>query len=216
MSFINLHTHRKPQSPQEFCIRNAYFPKQMESIADLGYKVSVGIHPWFAETSVVDFEVRMERLLACSTVIAMGEIGLDRVKKVSFAKQIAIFEQQLFFAEKYKMPVILHCVNALSDIFPYLKKTSVPFIFHQFEGNIIQLKQLLPYPAFFSFGKNLFHSPKSQEVFRSVPVNRYFLETDTANIRIEKVYEQAALLKNMSMEMVEKQVFSTFAEHLKQ
>ncbi len=214
MPYINLHTHRKPQSSEEFCIRNAYFPSKIANIAHLPYAVSVGIHPWFSEKKVADFEARMEALLACKNVVALGEIGLDRVKNVPFSPQIEVFEQQLFFAEKYKKPVILHCVKAISDIFPYLKNTKVPFIFHQFDANETQLQQLLPYSAYFSFGKNLFTSAKSQQVFKIVPDNRYFLETDIAPIRIEKVYAQAALLKNISENAVKEQVFANFVAQI--
>lgn len=208
--YLNIHTHRKPQSPQEFCIRNAFFPKRIESISHLPYAVSVGIHPWFAGEKVMGFAEKMDSFLAMEKVIAVGEIGLDRVKNVPFSQQIEVFEQQLFFAEKYQKPVILHCVKAISDIFPYLKKTKVPFIFHQFDGNETQLKQLLPYPAYFSFGKNLFTSAKSQHVFTLIPENRYFLETDVAAIRIEKVYKQAALLKNISEEKIKEQILNTY------
>ncbi len=208
--YLNLHTHRKPQSPQEFCIRNAFFPKRIESISHLPYPVSVGVHPWFSGEKVMDFTQKMEAFLAMKNVIAVGEIGLDRVKNVPFSQQVEVFEQQLFWAEKYQKPIILHCVKAISDIFPYLKKTKVPFIFHQFDGNERQLAQLLPYPAYFSFGKNLFTSPKSQNMFNLVPENRYFLETDIAAIRIEKVYAQAALLKNISEENVKAQVHNNF------
>lgn len=208
--YINLHTHRKPQSSQELCIRNAFFPKRIDSISHLPYAVSVGIHPWFAEEKVRDFSQKMEAFLAVENVVAVGEIGLDRVKNVPFSQQIEVFEQQLFFAEKYQKPVILHCVKAISDIFPYLKTTKVPFIFHQFDGNEKQLQQLLPYPAYFSFGKNLFVSVKSQTVFKAVPENRYFLETDIAAIRIEKVYAQAALLRNISEEKVKEEIVNTY------
>lgn len=214
MLYFNLHTHKKPQSPQEKCIRNAYFPAQIGNIAHLPYQISVGIHPWFAAEKNVNFVEKMEAFLALENVVAIGEIGLDRVKNVSFSLQIATFEAQLFFAEKYQKPVILHCVKAISDIFPYLKKSAVPFIFHQFDGNEVQLKQLLPYPAYFSFGKNLFNAPKSQNVFKAIPDNRYFLETDTAALRIEKVYQQAALLKHISEEKVKAQICNNVTQQI--
>lgn len=193
--YLNLHTHRKPQSEKEVLIRNAFFPKKISTISHLPYLLSVGIHPWFAEKIVADFAEKMQALLALKQIVAVGEIGLDRAKNVPFEAQIAVFEAQIALAEQYRKPVILHCVKALSDIFPYLKKTNVPFIFHQFEGNTKQLAQMLPYNAYFSFGKNLFNSPKSQTTFAATPANRYFLETDIAAIRIENVYKQAAFLR---------------------
>jgi len=211
-SFINIHTHRKPQIAKEFVVRNAYLGCSADTISNLPYAVSVGLHPWHLHTmTVTECADRLIELAALEKVWAIGEIGLDKAIETPMSKQIAYFEAQLDIARAVQKPIIIHAVRTYQELLPYLKKTRIPFIFHQFAGNKQQAAELLKYPCFLSFGKNL-TEPKSSEAFQSTPNHQIFLETDTtAQFRIDDIYKLAAELKDIDIDELKSIVFHNFA-----
>ncbi len=210
--FINIHTHRKPQLPNEFVVRNAYLGCSADTLNNLPYAVSVGLHPWFLDSMTVnECSDRLMDLAVLDKVWAIGEIGLDKAIETPISKQIPYFEAQLDIARALQKPVIIHAVRTYQELLPYLKKTRIPFIFHQFAGNKQQAAELLKYPCFLSFGKNL-TEPKSAEAFQSTPHSNIFLETDTSSeFQIDKIYKLAADLKEMDVDELKSIVFHNFA-----
>jgi TatD DNase family protein len=212
-SFVNIHSHRKPRLENEFVIRNAYLTLSNERIQNLPYTVSVGLHPWhLSQMTVNECSDKLIELASSEKVLAIGEIGIDRAIDTPIQKQLSYFEAQLNVARALQKPVIIHAVRSYGDLVPYLKKTKVPFIFHQFQGNEQQAKELLKYNAFLSFGKNLFES-KSEQTFKSIPLEHIFLETDTAHhLHIADVYRKAAELKELHIDELKSIVFHNFAQ----
>ncbi|MES2576956.1 MAG: TatD family hydrolase, partial [Bacteroidota bacterium] len=68
---------------------------------------------------------------------------------------------------------------------------------------------------YISFGKYLLLNKELETVFKSVPDNRFFLETDTVEEGIEAVYELAAKYKGVSVKEIQKLVNSNFLEVFK-
>ncbi|WP_304066085.1 TatD family hydrolase [Pedobacter glucosidilyticus] len=209
--FINIHTHKKAFSPQEWILRNAFLVLKPQELNVLNYSVSVGLHPWFV-TEVKDVSNKLASYLKIENVFAIGEIGLDRVNGPDLELQKQVFQKQLAIAEAYQKPVIIHAVKAYADIIPYLKRFKMPFILHGFNGNLQQLKQLISYPqVYFSFGKDLLKPDcKAYQAFQEVPANRFFLETDTAPLQIQEIYHQAAKIRKIDIAQLKKQVFYNF------
>ncbi|POY36244.1 hydrolase TatD [Solitalea longa] len=209
--FIDIHTHKKPKAG-EWALRNGFHFLQPENIQKLGYNVSVGVHPWLVEKVIWDaIYFRLNESLKHPNVLAVGEIGLDRAIDIPIELQKKHFESQLVFANRFNKPVIIHAVKTYTEFIPYLKQSQIPFIFHHFAGNEFELKQLLNYNTYFSFGKLLFRAAKTKDIFKNIPLNRLFLESDTAPISIEQVYEKAAELKNMKVIELKENVFHNFA-----
>lgn len=204
----NIHTHRRPQSPTEKVIRNAYIPTQT---ANLPYDISVGLHPWFIRDN---WREEVEKIAALSlhpNVKAIGETGLDRFITTDFSLQSDVFAAHIALAGQVQKPLIFHAVRTYADFPFFLKKLNVAGIFHGFEGNLEQTKKLMTYPIYFSFGKNIIRpSTKIQEVIAYLPIDRIFLETDTAPIRIEKVYEKMAEIKGINSEMLKEQIRNNY------
>ena len=215
--FINIHSHRKPQSEEEWVLRNAFHVLDEHKISKLNYAVSVGLHPWHINADFEQNIAHIESLLHLNNVLALGEIGLDRAIDTDFELQKHIFEIQLKLAEQYKKPVIVHAVRAYSDLMPYLKKTKIPFILHQYRGNEIQTKQLVPLEnVFFSFGKDLIKkTEKAVTTFKEIPLNKIFLETDVTNHDIRDVYRKASELKKNSVEDLKHRIYQNFTELFK-
>lgn len=212
-SFINIHTHHKPRLPEEFVIRNAYLKLHTEQIQNLPYTVSVGLHPWhLVQMTVNECADRLIEIASSNKVLAIGEIGIDRAIDIPVTTQTAYFDAQLNVARALQKPIIIHAVRSYGDIIPFLKKTKVPFIFHQFQGNEQQAKELLKYNAFLSFGKNLFE-PKSEQTFKALPLESIFLETDTAHhLHIADIYRKAAELKQLHIDELKSILFNNFAQ----
>ena len=207
--FINIHTHGKAHSANEWVLRNAFSVLSPAQIQKLPYAVSVGIHPWMAKEYALQ---HIESTLDLSNVLALGEVGLDRINGPGLSVQSEAFSAQLQLNVEYNKPVLLHIVKAYSDIIPFIKKYPFPFIFHQYQGNEQQTVQLLKYPqVWFSFGKDLTGGrPNVEAVFQSLPLDRIFLETDTSSRKIEEIYASAAGLKNVPIEVLKARIFETF------
>lgn len=210
--YINIHTHYKPRNENELITRNAYLRLTPGQVTALPYKISAGLHPWHLRSmSIRECGDKLIELASLENVFAIGEIGIDRSIDIPVPTQLAYFDTQLNIARALKKPVIIHAVKSYSDLVPYLKKTKVPFIFHQFNGNEQQAKELLKYHCVLSFGKNLF-SEKAQQVLRQIPDSGFLLETDTApGLTIQEVYEQAAKVRQWGTDELKSVLFHTFA-----
>ena len=88
----------------------------------------------------------------------------------------------------------------------------MPWIMHGYNGNIQITEQLAKWGIFFSFGKSLFNeNSKSVESLRYLPLEKIFLETDEFEGEIEQIYEKAASLKSISVEVLKTEVRNNFS-----
>lgn len=95
----------------------------------------------------------------------------------------------------------------------HVKKNSnlqSPFIIHGFSKNIPLVKQLLNQDFYLSFGKYLLRNPEMESVFKYVPDDKIFLETDTISESLEEVYIFAAKCKNISLEEMKEIVWNNY------
>jgi TatD DNase family protein len=192
---FNAHSHRKPTGPREWVCRNAFHFLNKESIEALPYPVSVGLHPWFAESLNSTLENQLRSLPDNRNVVALGEVGLDKARSVDWKKQMEAFEFQFELSQEKRLPLILHCVKAYYDLIPFCKKSKVPVLFHGFRGNKDILSRLSEIDTvFFSFGTDLINHSGVQGIIRETPVDRILLETDSSPVSIERIYLEAARL----------------------
>ncbi len=61
-----------------------------------------------------------------------------------------------------------------------------------------------------SFGKYLLRNPELKAVFKSVPNDKFLLETDTCEETIESVYALATRYKGLTLEEMQQQVEENF------
>lgn len=214
MEFFNLHTHRFTNQPGVLQLVNQY---PWEFDATIPY-YSIGIHPWFIveERLESDFEI-LESKLQDANCLAVGECGLDKRIEVPMELQQMVFEKQLLLAQQYQKPVVIHCVAAFQELIEIIKKLkiTVPIVIHGFSKSEQLAKQLLDNGFYISFGKYLLLNPELELVFKSMPNDRFFLETDTVEEGIEAVYELAAKYKGISMEEMQNLVNDNFANVFK-
>ena len=209
MEFFNLHTHKWTNEPDVLELVNQY-PQEFDATIPF---YSIGIHPWYIVEDRIEADlITIESKLQESNCLAVGECGLDKRIEIPLDLQELVFEKQLLLAEKYQKAVVIHCVAAFQEVIAIKKRLniSVPMIIHGFSKNTQVAKQLLDNGFYISFGKYLLLNPELQTVFESIPNDRFFLETDTLDKKIEEVYALAANYKEMSIEVLKQIINENF------
>ncbi|MBL0102588.1 MAG: TatD family hydrolase [Bacteroidetes bacterium] len=205
LHYINIHTHSHENRPHNRTIENIM--ENFQSM-DAARNYSAGLHPWYLKAETAEENYRMlESVAKENHVLAIGECGLDKVCETDFHLQLIYFAKQVQLANQVNKPLIIHCVRAYDEVLKTLKDEAVkvPVIFHGFNKSVDLARQLVNAGFYLSFGKHLLNE-NTMTTFKSVPENRYFLETDDAIVKIEDVYKAAADARSKSIESIIEQV----------
>lgn len=168
-----------------------------------GVYATVGIHPLYVNTGVVEMKLDKEefnsekqdivfdyfkykKIAENKKVVAIGEIGLDywykpkttAKKEIFKQKQEQIFVKQIELANELNLPVILHCRMAFNDVFKILQKfKNLKGVFHCFTGNPEEAKKVLGLGFYLGFNGIIFKKDLNQ-VIKNTPLDKILLETD--------------------------------------
>ncbi len=209
MQYFNLHTHSYSNQEDVVELVNQY----PQEFTDTFPNYSIGIHPWFIEEDRIEADLAIiESKLKEPNCLAVGECGLDKRIEIPFELQQTVFERQLLLAEQYQKPVVIHCVAAFQELIAIKKrlKISIPFVIHGYSKNEQLAKELVANGCYISFGKYLLRLPQLESVFRAMPNDRFFLETDTDEQTIQEVYALAAQYKGLSVAQIKELVNTNF------
>lgn len=156
--------------------------KQISNNYDSVY-YAVGIHPDDCESFDSS---KLEQYLKSKDrkLVAVGEIGLDYFhNKNNKQKQINTFSSQIDLANKYHLPVIIHCREAYGDCLDVLKSNppQYGFVFHCFSGSLEFAKIVISMGGKISFtGSVSFNNAHNlHEVAKNIPLDSFFFETDS-------------------------------------
>ncbi|MFV0544738.1 MAG: TatD family hydrolase [Bacteroides sp.] len=146
----------------------------------------IGLHPTSVNESYEnELNVIKERLENPNSFIGIGEIGLDLYwDKTFLEQQIVSFRQQVIWAIKYHLPIVIHSREAFPYIYKVLepyKETALRGIFHSFTGTKEDALQLMEFEHFV-FGINgvvTFKNSTLKEALEIIPIDRIVLETDS-------------------------------------
>ncbi|MBN2213406.1 MAG: TatD family hydrolase [Bacteroidales bacterium] len=212
MKFIDIHVHKHYEDNKSVLLINL-FPTDADKINPARF-YSIGLHPWYVNQETLTKDLgTIVQALSNSNVLAIGEAGLDKNIEVPYIDQLKAFEQQLDIAEKYKKPVIIHCVKAYDDILSIRKKSnqSIPWIIHWFNASEQIAVELVKKNCYLSFGKMLFkENSRAFRVFMNLSLNKVFFETDDTGISISQVYSKAAQVRNISLSALQKHIKNNF------
>ena len=212
-AFIDIHTHKIKSCDNLIQIVNLDLNRPCP---ERGY-FSYGIHPWTLDDA--DFQAEkalqtLEEKLKLPQVLALGEAGLDKMHNASFERQIELFERQIELSEALQKPMILHDVKSHNEIIALRKKHKAqqPWIVHGFNGTEQDIQQLTGQGMYLSVGEALLHPErKIYKSFKFIDLDFLFLETDMAEIGVEKVYEAAAKLLEIDLPTLRTRIFANFA-----
>ena len=211
--YIDLHKHGTDSASETVTVHSL-------DLADIAAQIelprfcSVGRHPWHAAAgwSTAD-GLALDAALARPLCIALGEVGLDRVKGPEFDLQLKVLEAQLDVTARRGMPVIFHCVRAHADLMQLRKRrdTGDPWIIHGFGGHGELALQLLRMDFFLSFGTALLSvGAKAREALTQVPLDRLFLETDESGLDAAVIYRTVSNVLGLPIADLQKIISANF------
>lgn len=145
----------------------------------------IGMHPEHANCYDEQFEKFVMQNATNPKVIAVGEIGLDYYwNKENKEQQKQVFLSQLKLAHAVKLPVVIHCREAIGDLITLLtqnrKLLEFSGVVHCFSESVESYKLLKKLGLKFSFGGVITfkNSVNAKTLLQAVDINDILLETD--------------------------------------
>lgn len=145
---------------------------------------TVGYHPEFAKTtSLHDLDV-LETYLNYDKIVGVGEIGLDyHYNKDDKQEQIDLFKKQIFLAQKYKKPIVVHSRDAAEDTYDILSENlnGNKCIMHCYSYSVQMAYKFKKLGIKFGAGGTLTfkNNRKTVEVVSDLNLTDFVLETDS-------------------------------------
>jgi TatD DNase family protein len=150
-------------------------------------RATVGIQPnevAAAESTAWDEVVR---LVTHSTVVALGETGLDRHwDRTPFPQQEEFFARHLDLARQHTLPVVIHCREAEADVVRMLRANferhgPVKGVMHSFTGDTATMEACVAMGLYISFAGMVTYknAQNLRDVAKQVPLDRLLIETDS-------------------------------------
>ncbi len=206
--WIDIHTHTFRQESGVLSVYNVIYGNEKKRSP---ISFSIGVHPWYIPGEI-DWK-RLEDIVARPECLAVGEIGMDRIKSnESQERQEAVFLAQVELANRYGKPVIIHCVRCFDRLSALRKYGRTPWIIHGFDKKDTLMRQLIAQGFWLSFGKALL-SNDNQAFVRSVErvdLDKIFFETDDSDRDIRDIYAAFARMRGISPENLRERVFDNF------
>jgi len=149
---------------------------------------ALGLHPVYLDQHRDGHLKDLERLIAETRPVAVGEIGLDFfLPELDRARQQALFEAQLAIARTAGLPVLIHARKSHDQVLATLRRIRVPGgIAHAFSGSLDQARQYLDLGFCLGFGGMLTfeRSRKIRALARALPLEAIVLETDAPDLTV--------------------------------
>lgn len=148
-------------------------------------RLALGLHPTdLSENWREDLDT-MEKLLP-GKFAAIGEVGIDLYHDTSMrAEQRQAFARQIGWAQRFHLPVIIHCREGLDDTLEVLSAATgelPPLVFHSFTGTADDVHRIRNVcdPWFGINGVVTFkNAPLLREALPEIGLDRILLETDS-------------------------------------
>ena len=195
MNCFDIHTHRIPPYPDQAIVSVDVMSLPLSgSIAH----ASIGIHPWHLKEDDADISLKtLQEAIENPRIVAIGEVGLDKLKGPSIDIQTAVFRQAIALSELHELPLIIHCVRAFNELLQLKKKFAPkqPWIVHGFRGKETVARELLRHGCWLSIGAHF-----QEEALRIIPLQRLFIETDESEESIENICQQVATSRGVAPE----------------
>lgn len=198
MEFFDFHHHKKnmPNGIYNLGLR-----------ADpVNFPYSIGIHPKDIDPADIEGQFRWLESNITADCFAVGECGLDSFAETDLKIQEDVFLRQIRLANEIRKPVIIHCVRKFYEVISLKKYAEQPMIIHGFNKKQSIADDLLRHNFYLSFGKALLYNLSLQHIFKSIPAERIFLETDNEDFNIGELYDKASELRGISTEKMNKQI----------
>ena len=145
---------------------------------------SEGMNAALAETEGMPYACKKH--IAKAPIIGIGEVGLDLYwDDTHKSEQMEVVESQLQWAEKYRLPLMIHSRNAHAELMEIMERhrsSNLTGVFHCFTGTPDEARDLLSFPGFMLGIGGVVTFKKStlrETIKEAVPLSRIVLETDS-------------------------------------
>lgn len=185
-----------------------------------GIYCAIGIHPHNAKDWSEGTQQQVKRLLQSSPKVkAVGEIGLDyHYMNSPKEAQLIAFRDQLIIAQELKLPVVVHCREAIGDVWTIVEHMRPErMVLHCCTEAWDDVKPLVEMGYMLSF-TGIATYPSSDEIrktIRECPLDHMMIETDAPYLApvphrgkrnepayVKEVAKVIAGIKGVSMEEV--------------
>ena len=145
---------------------------------------SEGMNAALAETEGMPYACK--KRISKAPIIGIGEVGLDLYwDDTHKSEQMEVLESQLQWAEKYRLPLMIHSRNAHAELMEIMERhrsSNLTGVFHCFTGTPDEARDLLSFPGFMLGIGGVVTFKKStlrETIKEAVPLSRIVLETDS-------------------------------------
>ena len=142
-----------------------------------------GLHPCSVKKNYQQQLESIYKSIPNRKIYAIGEIGIDLFwDKTTLTIQKKAFEQQINWAKKLELPVVIHCREAFDEVFEILdsnKDDKLRGIFHCFTGNENQAKRAVDLNFHLGIGGVVTYKKSGLDTFlQRIDPSHLVLETD--------------------------------------
>lgn len=199
------------------CTEKAEVEKGLELAAKYPWVTqAAAVHPHDVEKEGQPYFDFVQQCAEQKKLVAIGETGLDYYyMRAPREVQQEFFKKHLQLAIKHHLPVIIHCRDAFTDLFPILDsdhKQQSPLILHCFTGTLVDARHVLDRGGYISFsGVVTFKKSEAlREVIKIVPLDKLLIETDAPYLAPQshrgKINQPAFIVETAEMVAVMKGV----------
>ncbi len=144
-------------------------------------KIGIGIHPWYISpnSTLTSITEKLEAAILEYQPDFIGETGLDKLKP-EFDLQQEIFYIHLQLAQKYNLPLVIHCVRAYNELLAILSKfTTLRGMVHAYNANSETAKQLAKKDMLLGIGSIILNeNSQLSKSIEKIPLEQLLIESD--------------------------------------
>ena len=144
----------------------------------------LGLHPCDVKANWQDELSSIEAAIPQHKIYAIGEIGIDLYWDKTFLdQQIQAFKIQIGWAKKLKLPIVIHCRDAFSEVYQVLQEEQgddLRGIFHCFTGTLEQAQKVIDVGFFLGIGGVVTYKNSGlDKIVQQIDLKHIVLETDS-------------------------------------
>jgi len=149
-----------------------------------GYCIPMmGLHPCSVREDYREVLAQLRPWLDKRPYAAIGEIGIDLYwDKSTFGYQVEAFEEQLRWADQYRLPVSIHSRDSTREVIDVLQANRpilTDGVMHCFTGTVEEAMEVIDLGFFLGFGgSSTYKNTTLVPVIEQIPLESIVLETD--------------------------------------
>ena len=158
----------------------AEVPSLLEVCNNHGLYYALGVHPWFVDADITQLYDVLLAKVQQNQPVAIGEIGLDKIRGADLALQLEAFKCQLEIASATELPVIIHNVKASELVLECLAlHPKLTGVIHGFTGSYEQAREFVKLGFKIGIGAAALQAgAKQMRLLTNLTLDDMLLETD--------------------------------------